>query len=511
MLPFCGANWKQRFQAGTSTAWHGEAQITATDTEPLQFALHKNWPYLCGEIGDDGCIPAPHPPFTRRPHISLRLLLVDDDAAIRWSLSETLNEEGHEVRTAENAEQALALLDEYAPDLILSDIRMPGLDGIELLKRVKQNDPSIDVVLMTAYDDMPTVVKAMREGAFDFLVKPLESKELNAVLERALADRNARDLAQRTVEDEAQPYRLETLLGHDQRMIETYKLVGQLAASRVTVLVRGETGTGKEMVARAIHYNSAESAQPFIPVNCSALPESLLESELFGHVRGSFTGAIGDRRGRFALAGHGTIFLDEIGDTTAEFQSKLLRVLEDGDFYPVGAELLERTDARVIAATHRNLEQMVAAGLFREDLYYRLRVVEIGLPPLRERLTDLPLLTHHFVRKVSQELHHAEPTLSDEAEHVLLQHEWPGNVRELENCLTRAVVLATGKVIRPEHLGLRGESQDASTGFATLDELTQTHLERVLVAVDGNKTKAAKILGISKPKLYRMLETVLPK
>ena len=443
--------------------------------------------------------------------IPLRLLLVDDDAAVRWSLSETLAEEGHEVRAAENAEQALAQLNEYAPDLILSDIRMPGLDGIELLKRVKQHAPSVDVVLMTAYDDMPTVVKAMREGAFNFLVKPLESKELSAVLQRAFADRRVRDLAKRTVEDDAEAYRLETLLGHDSRMIETYKLVGQLAASHVTVLVRGETGTGKEMVARAIHYNSANSGEPFIPVNCSALPESLLESELFGHVRGAFTGAVADRRGRFALAGRGTIFLDEIGDTTAEFQSKLLRVLEDAEYYPVGAERVERTDARVIAATHRSLEQMVAAGSFREDLYYRLRVVEIELPPLRERLVDLPLLTHHFVRKASQELHRPKPTLSDEAEHVLLQHEWPGNVRELQNCLTRAVVLATGNVIRPEHLGLRGERQDPATGFATLEELTQAHVERVLVATDGNKTKAAKILGISKPKLYRMLEKDLPK
>jgi two-component system response regulator AtoC len=442
---------------------------------------------------------------------SLRLLLVDDDPAVRRALGGTLSEEGHEVLAAENAEQALAQLTDYAPDLILSDIRMPGLDGIELLKRVKKHAPSVDVVLMTAFDDMPTVVRAMREGAFDFLVKPLESTELDAVLKRALSDRHSREMADRRVEDEAEPYRLETLLGHDSRMIETFKLVGQLSASRVTVLVRGETGTGKEMVARAIHYNSPDGALPFIPVNCSALPESLLESELFGHVRGAFTGAVSNRRGRFALAGRGTIFLDEIGDTTAEFQSKLLRVLEDADYYPVGAEQPERTEARVIAATHRNLEQMVADGSFREDLYYRLRVVEIGLPPLRERLTDLPLLARHFVQKTSQELHRPEPALSDEAEAVLLEHDWPGNVRELENCLTRAVVLATGTVIRSEHLGLRGEGSDLTTGFVTLDQLTGAHVERVLLATDGNKTKTAQILGISKPKLYRMLERIRSK
>jgi DNA-binding NtrC family response regulator len=435
----------------------------------------------------------------------LRLLLVDDDPAIRRSLSETLSEEGHEVRASESADDALSRLAEDAPDLILSDIRMPGTDGVELLQRVKQRAPSVDVILMTAYDDMPTVVRAMREGAFDFLVKPLRLEELRTVLDRALADRRSREQATRAAEDRADAYRLDALVGHDPRMIEVYKLVGQLAASRVTVLIRGETGTGKELVARAIHYNSPDGEHPFIPVNCSALPENLLESELFGHVRGAFTGAVGDRRGRFALAGRGTIFLDEIGDTSAELQSKLLRVLEDGEFYPVGAERAERTEGRVIAATHRNLERMAAQGAFREDLYYRLRVVEVTLPPLRERMGDLPLLAQHFVRKASRELHRPEPTLADETRNALLGYDWPGNVRELENCLTRAMVLATGNVIRPEHLGLRTEARESAAGLPTLEELTDAHLRRVLVAAGGNKTKAAEILGISKPKLYRML------
>jgi DNA-binding NtrC family response regulator len=436
----------------------------------------------------------------------LRILLVDDDPAVRRSLSGTLTEEGHDVRASDNAEDALGQLTDYAPELVLSDIRMPGLDGVELLARIKERAPSIDVILMTAYDDMPTVVRAMREGAFDFLVKPLQLNELQAVLGRALADRRAREHAARAAEDQADAYRLDALVGHDPRMIQVYKLVGQLAASRVTVLIRGETGTGKEMVARAIHYNSADSDQPFVPVNCSALPESLLESELFGHVKGAFTGAVANRRGRFALAGRGTIFLDEIGDTTAEFQGKLLRVLEDGEFYPVGAEHIERTEARVVAATHRNLEQLAAAGTFREDLYYRLRVVEVTLPPLRERLADLPLLAGHFVRKATQELHRPECTLTDEAEQALVLHDWPGNVRELENCLTRAVVHATGNVIRPEHLRLRSDATESPAELRTLADITRRHVERALVAAEGNKTKAAEILGISKPKLYRLLE-----
>jgi len=441
----------------------------------------------------------------------LRLLLVDDDPAIRRSLSETLSEEGHEVRAAPSAEAALAQLADYAPDLVLSDIRMPGIGGNELLQRIKECAPSVDVVLMTAYDDMPTVVRAMRQGALDFLVKPLQLEELRTVLDRALADRRVREQAMRAAEERAGAYRLDALVGHDPRMIEVYKLVGQLAARRVTVLIRGETGTGKELAARAIHYNSPDGEQPFIPVNCSALPESLLESELFGHVRGAFTGAVADRRGRFALAGRGTIFLDEIGDTTPELQSKLLRVLEDGEFYPVGAERAERTGARVIAATHRNLEQLVTQGTFREDLYYRLRVVEVALPPLRERMGDLLLLTQHFIRKASRELHRPEPTVTDETRSLLLRHDWPGNVRELENCLTRAMVLATGNVIRPEHLGLRADAKEPSADLTTLDALTDAHLQRVLLAAGGNKTKAAEILGISKPKLYRMLDKRRPR
>jgi DNA-binding NtrC family response regulator len=440
--------------------------------------------------------------------IPLRLLLVDDDPSVRRALGGTLSEAGYEVVTAEDAESALAQLVDSSPDVILSDIRMPGLDGIELLKKIRERASSVDVILMTAFDDMPTVVRAMREGAFDFLVKPLELEELQSVLERAEADRRAREQAERAAEEAAEAYRLDTLVGHDPRMIDVYKLVGQLAARRVTVLIRGETGTGKELVARAIHHNSADHLQPFIPVNCSALPENLLESELFGHVRGAFTGAVAARRGRFALAGRGTVFLDEIGDTTPAFQSKLLRVLEDGGVYPVGADGPTQTEARVIAATHRNLERMTQEGTFREDLYYRLQVVEVRLPPLRERPSDIPILARHFVRKASRELHRSEPTLPEESLTALLQHDWPGNVRELENCLTRAVVIATGTVIRPGHLRLGSEVQEAPEALRTLEELSNAHLRRVMAATEGNKTEAARILGISKPKLYRMLEAI---
>ncbi|MHB1193403.1 MAG: sigma-54-dependent transcriptional regulator [Longimicrobiales bacterium] len=435
-----------------------------------------------------------------------RLLLVEDDPAVRRSISETLADEGFEVAEAKSAPAALELLAGFDPEVVLSDVRMPEMDGIELLQLLRQRAPGVDVVLMTAYDDMATVARAMREGAFDFLVKPLKLEELRKVLRRLLEDRRSREQARRAVETEAQAYRLDTMVGRDSRMIEVYKKVGQLAASKVTVLIRGETGTGKGRVARAIHYNSSSAGEPFIAVNCTALPESLLESELFGHLRGSFTGAVANRRGRFALAGNGTIFLDEVGDTSTEFQAKLLRVLEDHEFYPVGAEQAQRTEARVIAATHRKLEALLEENRFREDLYYRLRVVEVFLPPLRERIEDIPLLARHFVRTAAAEFHRTVPTLSDEAITAFLQHDWPGNVRELENCITRAVVLATGDVIRGEHLALGERTEGTAGPFPTLDEMEAEHLARALAFTGGNKTRAAEVMGISKPRLYRMIE-----
>jgi DNA-binding NtrC family response regulator len=435
-----------------------------------------------------------------------RLLLVEDDAAVRRSLAETLCEAGYDVSVAEHAEQALSRLREIVPDVVLTDVRMPGMDGISLLKVLRERTPGTDVILMTAFDDMPTVVSAMREGAFEFMVKPLRLADVRSVLTRVFEDRRTREVADRAREAEAEAHRLSAMVGRDPAMIEVYKRVGQLAASRVNALIRGETGTGKGVVARTIHYNSADAAQPFISVNCTALPETLLESELFGHVRGAFTGAVADRRGRFALAGRGTIFLDEVGDTSPEFQAKLLKVIEEREFYPVGADRPERSEARVIAATHRDLEEQIEAGRFRSDLYYRLRIVEVVLPPLRERPSDIPLLAQHFVHRASVELHRPEPRIGEDALAALLQHEWPGNVRELENCLTRALVLASGGVIRVEHLGLHVREHDATEGFPTLEALEGEHLARALALAGGNRTKAAEILGVSKPRLYRMME-----
>lgn len=437
--------------------------------------------------------------------MAIRILVVDDDETVRRSLAEALAGEASEVRAAATAEDALGIVDEAAPDVVISDVRMPGLDGIELLRLLNERAPSIDVIIMTAYDDMPTVVAAMREGAFDFLSKPLDLHELRDVLSRLKRDRRTRERAKRATEDNGDRYDLGQLVGHDARMIEIYKLVGQLAANRTTVLIRGETGTGKELIARAVHFNSSDAEEPFVPVNCTALPTTLLESELFGHKRGAFTGAVADRRGRFALAGRGTIFLDEIGDTSLEFQAKLLRVLEDHEFHPLGSEVPERTEARVVTATHRKLEDLIADGRFREDLYYRLRVVEIHVPPLRDRLGDLPLLAGHLVARTAEDLHRPAPILSKEVLEALRAYGWPGNVRELENALTRAVVLATGGVIRPEHLAL-GHTADSQPELLSLAELERRHVARVLEATGGHKTGAAEILGVSRPRLNRLIE-----
>jgi len=344
----------------------------------------------------------------------------------------------------------------------------------------------------------------MREGAADFLVKPLDLRQLRAVIDRVFEDRAA--TAQPAITDRESDGPASTaFVGHHPSMVAIFKTIGQVASSRVNVIVRGESGTGKELVARAVHDASPHASQPFVPVNCTALPATLLESELFGHVRGAFTGAEGNRRGRFALAGKGTIFLDEIGDTTPDFQAKLLRVLQEHEYYPVGAERPERADARVIAATHRDLEAMVAAGEFREDLYYRLRVVEITVPPLRERPSDIPALAEHLLRQAATRLNRPPPALDPASLDALAAHGWPGNVRELENCLMRAAVMATGGVLRPEHLALDPRRADTGRRLATLDEIECEHVAFVLDAVGGNRTRAADVLGVSRPRLRRLM------
>ena len=435
-----------------------------------------------------------------------RVLVVDDDQTLRDSLADALREDGYEVSVADGGTQALATLDRVGPEVIVSDVRMDDLDGLALLRMLRERAPDVDVVMMTAFDDMSTVVSAMRDGAVEFLSKPLDLHEVRVVLARVFDDRRARARARREAGDETPS--VDGLVGRAPQMIAVYKLIGQTAATRATVLIRGESGTGKEVVARAIHANSPHAAEPFVAVNCAALPSTLLESELFGHVRGAFTGAVGARKGRFALAGRGTIFLDEIGDTSLDFQSKLLRVLQNREYQPVGAEHTEQTDARVLAATHQNLEAMVAARRFREDLYYRLRVVEIVIPPLRERRGDIPIIARHMIRRSSAALATPAPVLSSAALEKLMEQDWPGNVRELKNSLMRAVLLAAGSVIRPEHLSVASPTgrHEVEARIGPLSDVERDHVARVLEATGGHKSRTAEVLGVSRARLNRLLE-----
>lgn len=441
-----------------------------------------------------------------------RILVVDDDRSIRETFEQHLSVLGYEVATVPNAEEALASLAGFEPALVVTDVRMPGMDGIEFLKRARSEVADLDVIVITAFDDMKTAVNAMRAGAYDYLVKPLDLDQIDLLLERCFRDRSLRRRAQQLSAEASEGHELHNLVGHDPAMVEIYKLIGVLAENRATVLIRGETGTGKECIARAVHFNSPQTEEPFVAVNCTALAESLLESELFGHVRGAFTGAVESRKGYFELAGEGTVFLDEIGDMGAELQAKLLRVLEHQEYYPVGAERPRVTKARVIAATHRPLEELVRIGVFREDLYYRLKVVELFVPPLRERRGDIPQLAEHLLVKISAKLHRETPRITPDAVRVLELHDWPGNVRELENALTRAAVLARGPVIGVEHLSLGpSETREASSTTKhaeddTLDAAEASHVRRILDRTGGNKRQAARILGISRPRLDRIIE-----
>ncbi|MGD8699314.1 MAG: sigma-54 dependent transcriptional regulator [Gemmatimonadales bacterium] len=440
------------------------------------------------------------------------ILVVDDDASIRETFEHHLTRSGHDVATAASAEEALGRLAEFDPALVITDLRMPGMDGLELLRRVREAAPDIDVLVITAHEDMRSAMEAMKAGAYDYLVKPLDLDQIDLLIERCLQGRRVKRRARQLSEEAAEPYALNHLVGRDPRMIEIYKLIGTLASNRAPVLIRGETGTGKEVIARAIHFNSASAQEPLVAVNCTALTETLLESELFGHVRGAFTGAVAEHRGRFELAGAGTIFLDEIGDVSPSFQAKLLRVLEDREFYLVGGERPRRTEARVIAATNRSIEGRIESGDFREDLYFRLKVVEIWVPPLRERRDDIPLLADHLLARIARDLHKDVRLIADDALRTLTSYDWPGNVRELENTLTRAVVLARGPAITAEHLSLgpatevQGPLASAEVSDdATLDAAERAHVERVLRRTGGNKRQAARILGISRPRLDRLI------
>ena len=443
-----------------------------------------------------------------------RILVVDDEQNARSALRTILSEEGYEIREATNGEEALSLLTEFAPDLILCDVRMPKMDGLTLLHTAKEQGADGVFVMMTAFAAVETAVEAMRAGAETYLVKPLDANAVIVFIEKALEKRrlvrDARQLRERVRER----YRLDGMVGEAPEMQAVYEVIRQAASTKATVLVLGESGTGKELIAQALHEQSSRKDKPFIKVACAALSETLLESELFGHEKGSFTGAAGRREGRFELADGGTLFLDEIGEMPPSMQVKLLRALQQREFERVGGTQTIKVDVRVVAATNRDLAAEVKEGRFREDLYYRLNVVSVTLPPLRRRKGDIPALVSLFVEKYGKSYGKELKGLAPGTMNALLAHDWPGNVRELENAIERAVVLAKGTDLTADDLppslrGPRPTTRDASSLIpgATLKQIEREAILRTLELVGGSTTKAGEMLGISVRKIqYRLKE-----
>jgi two-component system NtrC family response regulator len=438
-----------------------------------------------------------------------RILVVDDEKNYLVVLSALLSGEGFDVDTASNAALALAKVEEDEPDLILTDMRMPKISGLELIYKVKELAPDLPVIVMTAYGTVENAVEAMKGGASDYIMKPFENQELLLTVDRVLKMRRLLNQNRLLREELGKGQRFSEIVGESQAMQAVFDLLEKVAVTKATVLITGESGTGKELIARAIHERSPRKDEPFIAVNCTALTETLLESELFGHEKGAFTGAVSRRRGRFELADRGTLFLDEVGEIAPSLQVKLLRVLQERTFERVGGGQTLSVDVRIVAATNRDLSEAVAESQFREDLFYRLNVVRIDLPPLRERPEDLPALVAQFVRKYAAEVGRAVPEVSAEAMRQIYSYSWPGNVRELENALERAVILG-GSEIRPGDLPLEMTPGKEDTGVGlpqgmtindAVEDLERRMIQRALLESEGVQAHAAQALGLTKSNL----------
>ena len=435
------------------------------------------------------------------------ILVIDDDPLIRKTLLSHLSKEGREVSMAENGEEGLEKYKENLPDLVILDIRLPDMDGLEVLCKIKEKDKNANIIIMTAYDDMKTTVEAIKQGAFEYLVKPLDHVELDMTIKKAFQIRGLEDKVSYLVEEKQKEYTIDNIIGRSPQMREVFKLIGSVANTKTNVLIQGESGTGKELVAKAIHYNSRFKDEPFIVINCSAITDTLLESELFGHVKGAFTDAVSETKGKFEIAGKGTLFLDEIGDISPNLQSKLLRVIETKDFMKVGGEKILKTEARIIAATNQDLKSLIDKGNLREDLYYRLKVVEIVLPLLRERKEDIPDLVAYLCEKINRELRKNVRKVPPQVMKILVNLSWKGNVRELENALTRAIILAKGDVVLEENLPIEtGEKRLFSKELVPLREVEKKYMQHVLKATKGNKTRTSQILQITRPTLDKKIK-----
>jgi DNA-binding NtrC family response regulator len=448
--------------------------------------------------------------------LQARILIVDDDEVSCRLFAEVLDGDGHKVHQAGSGEEALDRLRSESYDLLLVDVRMPGISGLDVTRAMRQEQPSLPVIVMTAFGSIETAVEAIHEGAYDYVSKPMNLDELKKIIFSALRQRELDARPRKKVQGEDLE-RQKTVIGRSPAMVEVFKMVARAAPTKSTVLILGESGTGKEVIARSIHQHSSRAQRPFVAVDCGALTETLLESELFGHARGAFTGAVADKKGVFQSASSGTCFLDEIGDISLNMQSKLLRVLQEEEIRPVGGKEWIKVDVRVLAATNKDLDDLVKSGAFREDLYYRLKVITIQLPPLRQRTEDIDALTQIFLRRYSLAAGKPITDISEEAIERLRSYSWPGNIRQLENAIEQAVVLAKNSVLTLENLPqevraglppLYENARDEHLVFSdlpSLEEIKKRYALYVMNRTRGNISRAAKVLHIDRRSLYRML------
>ncbi len=437
--------------------------------------------------------------------------MVDDEPVVRTGIAQALERLGFEVRLATAGEEGLRIMAAWPAGIVLLDVRLPDMDGLEVLKRLLQDHPETVVIMITGYPTIEGAVESIKQGALDYLVKPFHLDHLEALVAKAQETMHHRVSAHQPVAEERGGSSLEALVGQSPAMQTVFAKIKRAAPSDSTVLLTGESGTGKELVARAIHQLSPRKNKEFVPVDCSALVESLLESELFGHVKGSFTGAHQTKHGLFELANHGTFFFDEIGNLSLNIQAKLLRVIQEREFMPVGSQKRLKLDIRIIASSNKDLREAIKVGDFREDLFYRLRVIPIHLPPLRERTGDIPLLVGHFIHKYNQKSKREIKGVSAAAMKMLTIYPWPGNVRELEHTIERILILEDGDLIQPEHLpsfisGRQGDFQVFSDGELTLEEVERRYLQFILRRTKGNRSEAARILGINRKTLGQKIQ-----
>ena len=437
---------------------------------------------------------------------SIKIFIVDDELVMRKSLSGWLERDGYEVDTAKSGEEAIEKLKKTRFDLLLVDIKMEGISGLDVLKHVRENDPDVAVVMITAYGSISTAIEAMKNGAHDYLLKPFDPDELGVLIEKIIEQQAQARENLFLKEQYKDRTRFESMIGQSKPMQEVFDLIRDVAPMDSTVLITGETGSGKGLAAKAIHTNSSRSEGPFVLVNCGAIPEHLMESELFGHQKGAFTDAKETKKGRLELAHNGTLFLDEIGEISMRMQIDLLRVLEDRVFYRVGGTQPIEADFRVVAATNRNLKKAIKNETFREDLYFRLNVIAFQMPPLRERKEDIPLLAEHFLRRFSQETNKPIDKISRAAIDEMMLYEWPGNVRELENAIERAVVVGKEREIRPEGLPFCRLDDPILLPKTALKDIEKAHIEKILHNNQWNIAKSSKILGIDRTTLYSKIK-----